>query len=303
MTHPTPNITVNVDLTNPGQFFACCGLLELADRLWPGAEGWFVIECGEFAIHTEHGPTATLAKLIEELRNCDISGLTEEENQEREFLEREKRRLKVEGDKLSDAQEQRRKELGTKARAGAIRLGSPFSLVLDWWQIDDENTAPKTWAGRQELHRIARAAQNAIPAVGSYKELLDYPAVMRLTSDYHKKKSDEDTTVEPFYFDARRFAHALDTGFSLDTQDAETTAHPAVELLTLVGLQRFRPHVASKRCFRHGVWTHPLSTTVATAVTCGAIAGATTYEFYLLSRDDQDRYKQGNRLVRVAEFG
>src|SRR5262249_25951334 len=23
---------------NPGQFFACCGLLELADRLWPEAE-------------------------------------------------------------------------------------------------------------------------------------------------------------------------------------------------------------------------------------------------------------------------
>jgi CRISPR-associated protein Csx14 len=34
-------IRVNVDVTNPGQFFACCGLLELADRLWPGAEGWF----------------------------------------------------------------------------------------------------------------------------------------------------------------------------------------------------------------------------------------------------------------------
>ena len=41
MTNPTPNITIPVDLTNPGQFFACCGLLELADRLWPGAEGWF----------------------------------------------------------------------------------------------------------------------------------------------------------------------------------------------------------------------------------------------------------------------
>ena len=34
-------ITITVDLTNPGQFFACCGLLEIADRLWPGAEGWF----------------------------------------------------------------------------------------------------------------------------------------------------------------------------------------------------------------------------------------------------------------------
>lgn len=41
MTHPKPNISVNVDVTNPGQFFACCGLFELADRLWPGVEGWF----------------------------------------------------------------------------------------------------------------------------------------------------------------------------------------------------------------------------------------------------------------------
>ena len=36
-----PKIRVNVDPTNPGQFFACCGLLELADRLAPGTEGWF----------------------------------------------------------------------------------------------------------------------------------------------------------------------------------------------------------------------------------------------------------------------
>ncbi len=41
MSNSESNITIPVDLTNPGQFFACCGLLELADRLWPGAEGWF----------------------------------------------------------------------------------------------------------------------------------------------------------------------------------------------------------------------------------------------------------------------
>jgi CRISPR-associated protein Csx14 len=38
MSNHTPNIRIPVDLTNPGQFFACCGLLELADRLWPGAD-------------------------------------------------------------------------------------------------------------------------------------------------------------------------------------------------------------------------------------------------------------------------
>jgi len=42
MSETMSTITVNVDVTNPGQFFACCGLLELAHRLWPGAEGWFM---------------------------------------------------------------------------------------------------------------------------------------------------------------------------------------------------------------------------------------------------------------------
>jgi len=49
MSNPEPSIRVKVDVTNPGQFFACCGLLELADRLWPGAEGWF--EGAHFLLH------------------------------------------------------------------------------------------------------------------------------------------------------------------------------------------------------------------------------------------------------------
>src|SRR4051812_46148510 len=48
MNGPDPTIRVGVDLTNPGQFFACCGLLELADRLRGDAEGWF--EGREFLI-------------------------------------------------------------------------------------------------------------------------------------------------------------------------------------------------------------------------------------------------------------
>jgi CRISPR-associated protein Csb3 len=32
---------IPVDLTNPGQFFACCGLFELAARKWPGATARF----------------------------------------------------------------------------------------------------------------------------------------------------------------------------------------------------------------------------------------------------------------------
>lgn len=38
---PEPTIRVNVDPSNPGQFFACCGLLEVASRLYESVEGWF----------------------------------------------------------------------------------------------------------------------------------------------------------------------------------------------------------------------------------------------------------------------
>ncbi len=60
MTDPKPTIRVNVDPTNPGQFFACCGLLELADRLWPGAEGWF--EKGEFRLRPVDDEAHPLAR-------------------------------------------------------------------------------------------------------------------------------------------------------------------------------------------------------------------------------------------------
>lgn len=41
-------IRLDVDLTNPGQFFGCCGVFELAHRLWPNATAHF--EGGRFLV-------------------------------------------------------------------------------------------------------------------------------------------------------------------------------------------------------------------------------------------------------------
>ena len=41
-------IRLHVDLTNPGQFFGCCGVFELAQRLWPRATAHF--EKGHFVV-------------------------------------------------------------------------------------------------------------------------------------------------------------------------------------------------------------------------------------------------------------
>lgn len=292
MTYPEPSFYVDVDAANPGQFLASCGLLELAGRLWPGTEGWFDTSNSRFLLSSK-GASVTLDHLKDALSQCDISGLSEEERQEREALEAESRHLKKENMKLPDDKEERRKELGTSARKGVLRLGKPFTIVLNWWQADDEDTpTPKTWAGRQELHKVARAAQDALSNVCELTELFDHGCVLRVPREYCKKDLDHKKPVEPFYFDARRFAHALDAGFSLDVQDAETIAHPAVELLSLIGLQRFRPATTSNRwAFEYSVWSIPLPAPVASAVVCHAVPTGHRYRFQLLFRDDQKRYK------------
>lgn len=274
--------SICIDLLNPGHFFGCCGLLELAHRFWRGAEGWF--DESTFCIRIPES-SATLAGLIEALRSCEIAGLTTGERHERDALEAESRESKKRGEKLSTEKDARRVELGQLAREGKIDISSPFNLVLDWWQSDDGERAPKTWAGRQENYKVAVAAQNSLLSDSDPRNLFDHGAVLR---------TPEGKTVEPFYFDARRFAHPLDAGFSLDVQGSETIAHPAVELLTLIALQRFRPRPSSvKWSYEYFTWAEPLPAPVAGAVTSGAIGiyPRRLFRFPLLFRDDQKRYK------------
>jgi CRISPR-associated protein Csb3 len=281
---------IKVDITNPGQFFACCGLFELAHRLWPGVEGYFDTQAGMFIFPCKSQENGI--ELLKKLRKCPLEGLSDAERQELKSLETRKQELKKQKKKLDPQEEKRRKALGDKARSGRLTLGEPFSLLLDWWQTEDETT-PKTWAGKQEIHKIARAAQEALsPAViNNPEDILDYACVLRSTREY-VKKSDENKKVAPFYFDARSFVHSLDTGFSLDVQELELMAYPAVELLALVGLQRFRP-AAQGQDFDYWIWTHPMPALVAAAIVCGAASAEASirYRFRLRFRDDRGRYK------------
>lgn len=61
---------INVDPANPGQFFACCGLLELAGRIWDGAEGWF--KEGAFLLRplVAMASEPTLACLVDTIAGC-----------------------------------------------------------------------------------------------------------------------------------------------------------------------------------------------------------------------------------------
>jgi CRISPR-associated protein Csx14 len=147
MTSLEPNITVTVDVTNPGQFFACCGLLELADRLWPGAEGWFEGDC--FGVMCQ-GDLATLLTAAVEARVDQL----------------------VPDDEMASPM-----RLG-----GAFGLTLDW-----WHDELVGGKTLKVWAGSMRGVRIARAMQHAISNAPEPGHILDYGVPVFDADDRGKK--------------------------------------------------------------------------------------------------------------------
>jgi hypothetical protein len=233
-------IIVSVDLLNPGQFFACCGLLELADRRCPeaGIRGHF--EPRRFVI-AGNEPVCSLGTLLNEFAGAECDQLDPEDNS-----------------------------------ASPLQLMAPFYLRLDWWwkagkvKIDFGGGNLKTWAGQQSCPRIFRLMKEAVGRATLTESPLDYSEAIFDSKDGKSKQK----TISPFYFDARRAGTSLDFGFSPDEQAMSVEAYPAVESLALVGLQRFRPRMELARgskSFIYTAWAEELPITVAAAAACGIV--------------------------------
>ena len=263
-------IRIPVELTNPGQFFACCGLLELADRLWPGAEGWF--EADHFCIRSD---SAAFLPLMDSIRASRVGNTMTPEQLARLALPKKQRQ---ETAQLEDEQ----KALESLRREAPIVLHGNTSLRIDWFRDDDSGGSRfKTWAGRQSVLDIASAMKDGMDAAGIETE----PALW---------KSARGVGL-PFNFDSDLGGQgsALDIGFSFDAlTDSETTriegtCKPALELLSFVGLQRFRPREMSRQNrFVYVAWNQPLPLVAASAVACQAVTlSAPAYEFRLVYRN------------------
>lgn len=249
-------IAISLQPTNPGQFFACCGLLELADRLWKGAEGWFEDKAFRLRSAASGASTPLLADLLRAIASAPLLTLDPDDD-----------------------------------TSSPIEIAAPFNLRLDWWGEHSGSCKDlKTWAGRMSGFRIARAMQAQLSGSEFHDEaLLDRGSVVYDPSEPDKK-------VEPYYFDARRgsSAHPLDIGFAPDPLGMTSTAYPAVEFLCLVGLQRFRPTATRRaRVFEYYMWCRQLTPTVAAAAACGLLAAERScgFRFENAFRTDQRKHK------------
>ncbi|MFA7236700.1 MAG: hypothetical protein WC058_07540 [Phycisphaeraceae bacterium] len=251
MSDKQPNITVKVDVTNPGQFFACCGLLELADRLWPGAEGWFEEGEQRFLVACE----GTLRDLLEILVSRPPTAIE---------------RLECNGLEVAPI---------IAPLAFTFAPDSKAELVLDAWtriavlkgvtQVIS-NPPWNFWSGQQTSMRIWSGLQRELIA-----------QLKSFTSDQLSDLFSQRLLQKGrFGFDPGPAWNALDVGFSPDAQNLKVESSPATELLAAIGLQRFRPLMNDHHDgFDYFTWYSPYPPLVAAAAMAGAIQDRRTLRY------------------------
>ncbi len=249
---------IRVDVTNPGQFFACCGLLELIEKIAPGVES--VFEGNHFRVFSG----VSLRDTLETLRSVQLGG-SESENREEKDESTTQTGEAIDESSLGDA---------------PIEILAPVSLRLDWWN----GNALKTWAGSMQPRAIFLAMCGAVDpnAIDPFDQrtVVYNPAPAQTAISDGKEKLKK---REPFYFDARRTPSSsdLDIGFSTNRLKMETLAYPAVEALCFIGLQRSRPSLAGKR-FTYHTWHRSLPAILSSAACSGGYPeAATPFEFLL----------------------
>jgi CRISPR-associated protein Csx14 len=258
----SPDISINVDLRNPGQFFACCGLLELTSRLWPAAEesawnepvGWFE-KAGAgsvFRVTTGSGHNDPLGAIVARLCESPLAELAHDH----------------ETQKQAD-----RKPVVLKN----------FGLRLDWW-LDGyrggDKSELKVWAGQMTPERNLALLQTELRTLfASTPEALASAGLLSARAP-----------VTGMGFDPASAWTSINVGFSPDEQGISVLSRPAPEILAAVGLQRCRPQRDEKRrgrTFVYRAWTDALPIAVTSAAVAGVGAALAPYEFRVVMRNAQ----------------
>ena len=173
-------MSVALNPLNPGHYFACCGLFELASRLYPEATAHF--DGNRFLIHA---PT-TLADLFNQICASTIKSAEDGTDDEASDDSDD-----TESDSSSD------KEVS----APPLFFGAPFNVRLDWWVTLEKTNASalKVWAGSMKVLRIANSMLFTLGYAIKKNASFDYANILfdsrvaldSLKNEKGKKKVDE----------------------------------------------------------------------------------------------------------------
>lgn len=267
MSDPAAAISVPVDLQNPGQFFACCGLLELAARIDVGALGWF--RDRRFNLSGQTGG------VLDCLFECAVEVSLAET---------------ADGDGGDDPDQEVPLD-PYRGRVPPVRLRAPFNLLLDWWRDEQaQDQKLKTWTAGQRVTDLFIGYHKGRGYVPSMRE--HFACAARQWPLDWLRASLPIKAPSSFGFDSRLSRNnALDLGH---TEGGTFQFSPAVEVLALIGFQRFRPLMVTQWSRnRYCTWREPLPVAVAAVAALGCIPTLVdcSFEFPVIRRDSQGRFK------------
>jgi len=236
--------SIPVDLLNPGQVFACLGLLELADELLGHAQGAFAwSKEGEahFRVRAA-GDKCPVRSAIEFFREAAVSSISPSRDS-----------LSTDGWSVATTQLNLNAdpfpfpEPDSPATLPA-RLVSGDCQIETWHWGDDIPTSGrdnvKFWAGAGGYPGAA-LAQDALALI---KAMPAEIAADPLNAPARQSSS--------FRFDWRRDYVPLDIGFSLNAHSGDRfcpVGYPVVEMLAAIGLTNARPKRITKLEYRYGI--------------------------------------------------
>jgi len=266
MTPDQPNISIKVDVANPGQFFACCGLLELADRLWPSGEvlGRFIprrFDRSSFHIS---------AKLAFSTRDV-IHGLL--------------RSTRRPVDPYQIIMGSNGKPVTDPLKIAPVEFAEPTRLRISWWldEVAGQQSDFKTWSA----HKTSHGLLDELAAAVSISDVTD-ESLLQLRVGMTSRLG----------LDARSSWNTLDTGFSPNDQNLPVDTYAATELLAAIGLETFRPATDGEG-FRYASWSLPLPVGVARAVASGCSGEFvdTRFRFHIRARGKFKSFTQASPLL------
>ena len=238
-----PELRIPFDPCNPGQFYACCGLIELFEL--SGAQ-----TLSKFVVNWKRPREATFVLASDAA--LELGAIA---NAVREARYKPLQRPEAE-DKTP--------ETDSIAPAQVAIFGR--EIVLDWWLgwFRQKASQLKCWAGQVTTQKLICV----LPALLAGENLSFDEGV---------------PTTTRFGIDPRSAWVALNLGYSPNEQGQESRTYPVVEMLGAFGLQGFRPAGSRAEGFTYHLWLTPLPRVVARSVCARSWPGceSAAYRFSL----------------------
>ncbi len=247
--------SIPVDLLNPGQVFACLGLMEAAEILIGPAMGGFHWQDREtqvrFTLSTpgSDDPVLTVLRFLTQAKAVALAPEGSDLAAKEEGVETHK--AQPTGTYPCPAPD-------TPSALPALLIGPGGTVPLSSWAdgaaIGRDNL--KFWAGAGGYSGAALTRD----ALDLIRSLVEEELLAATTNPFAIARPQS----SGFRFDWQQGYKAIDVGYSPnDHADIRMVGYPLVELLAAIGLQHARPRRLEKLRYRYGVWGVNLPTLFA----------------------------------------